>query len=104
MNQIIEYKEQFMKVSDWALEMEESFEECKHFPTLEMMGMGNYVFFFYDLPNNQRLGINDECIVLYSSDPDCEGVWNHYYADNMNTIQKVILAIDIFNLVNGKAN
>lgn len=86
-------------VSKWAQEMEDLFNEFKYFPELEMMGAGSYIFFFYDLPKGQRLGINDECIVLYSSDLDCEGLWSHYFADDLDTTNKVLISAAIFDLV-----
>lgn len=88
-----------MKVSQWAQNMENTFEEWNYSPSLEMMGAGCFVFYFYDLPNEQRLGINDECVVLYDSDPDSEGVWSYYFPDDMNTTHKVLLSTAIFDLL-----
>ena len=83
----------------WTDEMDELFNEFKYFPELEMLGGGCFVFFFYDLPNGQRLGINDECIVLYSEDPDCEGVWSYWFADDIDTTNKVLISCAFFDLI-----
>jgi hypothetical protein len=83
----------------WADQMDGLFEAHSYFPELEMMGAGCFVFFFYDLPNGQRLGIDQDCIVLYSADPDCEGVWHYYFDDKATLNQKVIQTIAFFNLI-----
>jgi hypothetical protein len=80
-------------------QMEGIFDSFNYFPSLENTGGGNYVFFFYDLPNEQRLGINEECIVLYCSNPDCEGEWSYYFPMESTLNQKVIQAMAIFDLV-----
>jgi hypothetical protein len=82
-----------------AQEMEDVFNEFNYSPELEILGAGCFVFVFHDLPNNQRLGINDECVVLYSSDPDCDGIWSYYFPDNMTTAQKVLNSTAIFDLL-----
>ena len=86
-------------VPSWASEMDQDFESLRYFPEMEFAGGGNWIFFFYDLPDGKRLGINDECIVLYSQDPDCEGIWSHYFAERLTSMEKVCLSIDIFNLI-----
>ena len=88
-----------IQTSKWALQMEQEFESVRYFPELEMMGGGNFVFFFYDLPNGRRLGINDECIFLYNEDPDCGGIWFHYFEDGQTSMGKVLLSCSIFDLL-----
>jgi len=97
-NEVV-FESQLAEMSKWAQEMDAIFENWNYSPTIEMLGAGCFVFFFYDLPNDQRLGINDECIVLYTSDPDCEGIWHHYFSERSNTTDKVLLSIDLFNLI-----
>jgi hypothetical protein len=86
-------------VSKWAQEMEDLFDEFKYFPELEMMGAGSYIFFFYDLPKGQRLGIDNDLIVLYSANPDCEGLWSYSFADDLDNTNKVLISAAIFDLV-----
>lgn len=86
-------------VSKWAQEMEKDFQDLNHFPELEWLGAGCYVFYFYDLPKGQRLGIDNDSIVLYSSNPDCEGLWFHYFEENQTTKGKAQIACDIYDLI-----
>lgn len=85
--------------SKWAQEMQETFDDFKYFPELEILGAGCFVFFFYDLPNGKRLGINDECIVLYTENPDCEGIWSYYFEQDQDAAGKALLSMHIFDLI-----
>ena len=97
-NEVV-FESQLAEMPKWAQEMDAIFENWNYSPTIEMLGAGCFVFFFYDLPNNQRLGINDECIVLYTSDPDCEGIWSYYFPSQMAIVNRTLCAVRIYELM-----